>query len=376
MKFRKQLACLWICALSLVAQESEHNFTGVWKLKQAESDIRPGPVPAPEVLKIDHVGATIACSAGCRYQTDGTESKFALAPGFTSSSRTKWEGRSLLISSVVSGPRNFSFHDRWTLSRDRNTLRIRRQIVTLQGEIESNLVYEREGIVTSQAPSEGKQEEAKLEPPKKLHESKKQQPNQELTYTVTAGTKIPLKLINAVSTKSASEGDRIYLETAFPVVSEGRIVIPSGSSVAGTITSVVRPGRVKGRGELFLRFDSVVLPNGVTREFRARPDGLDGDAAGVLDREEGKIQSPGSKGEDAKTAGKAAATGAAVGSLAGRMGGRTGMGAGIGAAGGAAAGLAGVLLSRGADTVLARGAILEMQLDRPLVFVESELVRR
>jgi type IV secretion system protein VirB10 len=52
------------------------------------------------------------------------------------------------------------------------------------------------------------------------------------------------------------------------------------------------------------------------------------------------------------------------------------MGAGIGAAGGAAAGLAGVLLSRGADTVLARGAILEMQLDRPLVFSESELSRR
>jgi hypothetical protein len=173
-----------------------------------------------------------------------------------------------------------------------------------------------------------------------------------------------------VSTKTASEGDRIYLETAFPVVAEGKVVIPPGSAVAGTITSVTRPGKVKGRGELYLRFDSVVLPNGVIREFRARPDGLDGDAAGVLDREEGKIQSPGSKGNDAKTAGKAAAVGAAVGSMAGRTG------AGIGAAGGAAAGLAGVMLSRGADTVLARGAILEMQLDRPLVFAESELGRR
>jgi type IV secretion system protein VirB10 len=200
----------------------------------------------------------------------------------------------------------------------------------------------------------------------------KQAAKQELTYTVEAGTKIPLRLINSVSTKTAGEGDRIYLETAFPVVAEGRIVIPTGSAVAGTITNVERPGRVKGRGELYLRFDSVVLANGVVREFRARPDALDGDAGGVLDREEGKIQSPGSKAEDAKTAGKAAATGAAIGSIAGRGA----MGAGVGAAGGAAAGLAGVLLSRGADTVLARGAILEMQLDRPLVFSESELSRR
>jgi type IV secretion system protein VirB10 len=49
------------------------------------------------------------------------------------------------------------------------------------------------------------------------------------------------------------------------------------------------------------------------------------------------------------------------------------MGAGIGAAAGAAAGMIGVLASRGPDAVLARGSTLEMVLDRPISFNESEL---
>ena len=49
------------------------------------------------------------------------------------------------------------------------------------------------------------------------------------------------------------------------------------------------------------------------------------------------------------------------------------MGTGIGAAAGAAAGLAGVLLSRGPDTVLAQGSSVEMVLERPLVFTAGEI---
>ena len=67
-------------------------------------------------------------------------------------------------------------------------------------------------------------------------------------YVIKPGTRIPLSLINSVSTKSAAEGDRVYLETVFPIVLDGRIVIAPGSYVAGTVTQVKRPGRVKGRG--------------------------------------------------------------------------------------------------------------------------------
>jgi type IV secretion system protein VirB10 len=192
-------------------------------------------------------------------------------------------------------------------------------------------------------------------------------------FVIETGTRIPLSLINSVSTKGSAEGDRVYLETVFPILANGRIVIPPGSYVAGTITEVKRPGRVKGRGELYLRFDSLTLPNGVTRDFRARVGSLDGQAGDELDRREGKIKSEGNKSGDARNVGEATAAGTSVGVIAGSASGHAGMGAGIGAAAGAAAGMLGVLLTRGPDVVLARGTTLEMVLDRPLSFDASEI---
>src|SRR5690606_32697854 len=58
----------------------------------------------------------------------------------------------------------------------------------------------------------------------------------ENAYTVASGTKVPLSLINSISTKHSAEGDRVYLETVFPILDKGRIVIPPGSYVAGTVT--------------------------------------------------------------------------------------------------------------------------------------------
>jgi type IV secretion system protein VirB10 len=195
----------------------------------------------------------------------------------------------------------------------------------------------------------------------------------EKVYTIQPGTKILLSMINSISTKSAAEGERIYLETAFPILVDGKIVIPPGSYVAGTVTESKRPGRVKGRGELYVRFDSLTLPNGVTRDFRSRIGSLDGRAAEELDKSEGKIKSEGNKAGDARTVGETTAAGASVGALAGSVGGHAGMGAGIGAAAGAAAGLMGVFLSRGPDAVLAKGTPLEMVLDRPITYTASEL---
>jgi type IV secretion system protein VirB10 len=192
-------------------------------------------------------------------------------------------------------------------------------------------------------------------------------------YTVEAGTKVPLSLINSISTKHSVQGDRVYLETAFPVLVAGRIVIPVGSYVAGTVTEIKKPGRVKGKGEMYVRFDSLTLPNGVTREFRSRMGGMDGNTAGSLDRAEGKVKSDGNKSGDARTVAETAGAGASVGAIAGSAAGHAGMGLGIGAAAGATAGLIGVLATRGPDAVLARGSTVEMVLDRPLNFNQGDL---
>ena len=147
-------------------------------------------------------------------------------------------------------------------------------------------------------------------------------------FVVTTGTRIPLSMINSVSTKTAVSGERVYLESVFPILVNGHVVIPPGSYVAGTITEVKRPGRVKGRGELYVRFDSLTLPNGVTRDFRGRMEALDGRAPETLDKSEGKIQGEGDKPGNIKTVGEGAGIGATIGGLAGSAAGHAGMGAG------------------------------------------------
>ncbi|MBI1358292.1 MAG: hypothetical protein GC160_28490 [Acidobacteria bacterium] len=190
---------------------------------------------------------------------------------------------------------------------------------------------------------------------------------------IPRGTRVPLMLLNSVSTKHAAPGDLVYLESVYPVVVAGRVVIPPGTYVSGSVTRSKRPGKVKGKGELYLRFEQMILPNGVIRDLVGRVGALDGRSPESFDREEGRIQSEGSAGRDARTVGESTAAGASIGVIAGAASGSTGMGLGIGSAAGAAAGLAGVLLTRGPDAILERGAQLDMVLDRDLGFTEDEL---
>src|SRR5215471_571166 len=81
---------------------------------------------------------------------------------------------------------------------------------------------------------------------------------------VPAGTVIPVTLISRIDSKNARDGDGIYGKTAFPITVENMIVIPEGSSVRGKITAVKRPGRVTGKAELTLTFQTLILPNGTT----------------------------------------------------------------------------------------------------------------
>ncbi|MBI1353656.1 MAG: hypothetical protein GC160_04865 [Acidobacteria bacterium] len=190
---------------------------------------------------------------------------------------------------------------------------------------------------------------------------------------IPRGTRIPLALINSVSTKNSAPGDRIYLESVFPVALDGRIVIPAGAYVTGQVTEVKRAGRVKGKAEMHIVFEQMILPNGVIRDFRGSLGALEGTSEETLDRESGEIKGQGGKGDDAKTVAGAASTGAGVGVIAGAAGGNPIRGLGMGSAVGAAAGLAGVLLTRGPDAVLEQGTQLEMVLDRDMDFTPEEL---
>jgi type IV secretion system protein VirB10 len=196
-------------------------------------------------------------------------------------------------------------------------------------------------------------------------------------HVVPAGTRIPLVLVNSVSTKASEVGDRVYLQTAFPIFSGTRMVIPEGSYVTGTITQVKRPGMVKGRGELYLRFDTLRLRNGVFRDFRGTVSATDGSQSEIAERE-GTIQAEGTKGKDLGTVAGGAIRGGTLGAVIGvaadNDAGGAIAGSAIGAGVGAAAGMVAVLLTRGNEVQLLRGTSLEMQLDRELAFYGDELV--
>ena len=302
------------------------------------------------------------------YHTDSSVSKYQVENAHMSS-QTKWEGAAFLINTIVTGPQNYAVTDRWKLSGDHHTLTIRRQIQRGAGaETEAVLVYHNQypSPVSPDKPADQPSIPNSASPPA----GAAPQPPAEIV--VPAGTKIPLTLINSLSTKHSSEGDRVYLQTSFPIIVDGRIVIPRGSYVTGTVTESKRPGKVKGKGEIFLRFDSLTLTNGTTRDFRSRLGGTDA-SEGQFDRAEGKIKGDGSKGRDARTVATTTGAGTSVGAIAGSAAGHGAMGAGIGAAAGAAAGLAAVMLSRGSDMVLPRGTSFEMVLDRDVRYKPAEL---
>jgi hypothetical protein len=186
---------------------------------------------------------------------------------------------------------------------------------------------------------------------------------------VPAGTHIPLVLHNGISTRTARPGDPVYLETLFPIMIDGHVVIPAGSYISGEITESKRPGRVKGRGEIAVKLTTLILPNAYMVNLNATPEGAATGGNETMDSE-GKVIGDSDKAGDAGTVARTTVAGAGIGGLATR----TPAGAGIGAGIGAAAGLAAVLLTRGPDAVLPRGSTLEAVLDRS-IFLESDKVQ-
>jgi hypothetical protein len=186
---------------------------------------------------------------------------------------------------------------------------------------------------------------------------------------VPSGTHFPLVLHNAISTRSTRAGDPVYFETLSPVMVDGRVVIPAGTYVNGEVTESKRPGRVKGRGELMVKLNTMILPNGYMVNLNAVPSNA-GTGGGETTTSEGKIIGDSHKAGDLGTVIETTAAGAGIGGVASRSAEGVGIGAGVGAA----VGLATVLLTRGPDAEMPRGTTVEATLNRP-VFLDSDRVQ-
>jgi hypothetical protein len=181
--------------------------------------------------------------------------------------------------------------------------------------------------------------------------------------TIPAGTKIPLSLKQAISTKNAREGDAVYAETAFPFVMSDRVIVPAGSYVQGTISHAERAGHGKGRAEILIHFTSIIYPSGYTVMLPGSVENTPGADNKSVKDSEGTIQQDKDTGKKVEDAAKGGAVGTVAGATAGGLaGGLNGARAGAGA--GAAAGIAWALLKRGADVKLDVGTSIEMEIQR------------
>lgn len=190
----------------------------------------------------------------------------------------------------------------------------------------------------------------------------------EAEIIVPEGTVIPIVLTEYLNTHNSQVGDIFYADTTYPIWIQQRLVIPKGSTVRGTVTEVIRPGKIKGKGRLAIRFDDILLPNGVKREFIAAFRGIHGPGDESLNRKSETVTAGGSKGEDVGTIVGTSSQGAIIGAIAGR----SGEGAVIGAGAGAAVGIATMLFTRGKDLVLSPGTRFDLELKKPMKFAYNE----
>jgi len=161
------------------------------------------------------------------------------------------------------------------------------------------------------------------------------------------------------------------MRTSFPITQNNRVIIPVGSYLRGEILESRRPGRVKGKGELRLKLNTLILPTGYTIDLNAAPRSADTGGKETMDSE-GKMTSPGGKGSDAptiiRTTAESVGVGTAVGAIAGGA-----KGAGIGAGVGGAVALAAFLLTRGPDAQLPRGSTLDIELEHDLALDSGQI---
>jgi len=186
-----------------------------------------------------------------------------------------------------------------------------------------------------------------------------------------AGTKVPLTLKQAISTKTAKEGDAVYAMTSFPIVIDDRILIPSGTYVQGKISHIQRGGHVKGRAELLIHFTSLIYPSGYTVMLPGAIENVPGAEHATTQGSEGTVRQDSDTGKKVETAAKTAGAGATIGGLTDGWKG-AGIGAGIGAGVGAAIGM----LSRGADVRLEPGTSVEMVIQRDVILDGTRIPRR
>lgn len=170
--------------------------------------------------------------------------------------------------------------------------------------------------------------------------------------TVPSGTVLRLRLNRGFGSDSRLEAP-VSGTLLNPIVVDGRTALREGSIASGYVAEAVRPGKVKGRGRVAVRFTRIT-PAGLEERYN-------------MQTRSWVAVAPATKQKDALTIGAPAAGGAVIGGIVGGK-----KGAGIGALAGGGAGTAVVLSTRGKDVHIGPGTTLAIRLVAPLTVTVPE----
>lgn len=173
-------------------------------------------------------------------------------------------------------------------------------------------------------------------------------------FVIANNTPLTATLRTPISTKASQNGDRFQMEVTSPTQYNGAII-------EGRVATAERSGRVSGRANISLEFDTIRLRNGQTYRFA----GIVNDvklASGekVTVNNEGAVRDNNQTTKTVTRTGIGAALGALIGAIAGG-----GQGAAIGAGVGAGAGAGSVILQGRDDVELGDGTEFSITASAP-----------
>lgn len=173
-----------------------------------------------------------------------------------------------------------------------------------------------------------------------------------MSVNVPIDTKMRIQLTSEISTKTARVGDRFTATVTSPETYANAVI-------EGHVSSINSSGRVSGKTEMSLTFDSITLEDGRKGPLTADIERIvESDSVKTVD-EEGNIQSGSRTSDSQKRGGIGAAAGAVIGGIAGGI-----KGAILGAVIGGGAGVATVAIEGSKDLILGTGTEMVIRTTR------------
>ena len=188
---------------------------------------------------------------------------------------------------------------------------------------------------------------------------------------IPAGTQIVLSLKQAISSRTARDGDPVYAETVFPVIGGGRVEVPARTPMQGVVFKVKHAGKLKGHPQIGIRFTSMIREDGTVIALDGPLSNTPGGERLSVDQAQSAIvgdrRSSAQVDEGIHQVTRGAFHGAFLGLLFGGTVTALRVGAGLGMAGG----LTFAILSRPTDMRLRPGTQIQITLQSPIQLTQS-----